>query len=296
MLDPVLLAVEPELNATRWHAHQGAPLTLNRQYAVAYKSVFKEMFRDHVDAKGARNVRGLNLNIFVGAPDKNGTMRALHVARQEADRHGLPYETFIRHAFGFRMSRKPVWLPRPNVLIPIIESTKKLEPDEFLMRDRIVEGYHNSLLNLTEEFATQNPGMIGIGKIPSCVGVVGSRSDTSPACSACPFFDRCKDMGDKIATLSVKSGLVAWADQKINKRRKIESDKNRRRRRLKMAAFDPIADAKKMADQLRRKRSKSAARSKKYRAAKTVPKLSSTDGHINLTPAEMDELLKDLDL
>ena len=64
----------------------------------------------------------------------------------------------------------------------------------------------------------------------------------------------------------------------------------------KLKAFDPVADAKKMAEQLQRKRAKSAERSKKYRASKTVQKLTSPGGQPALTAAEIDELLADLDI
>jgi hypothetical protein len=101
------------------------PTLATSYYAHCYKSVYRTIWRRHMDHRSAGYVAGIKADdIFElpeGANEKarrslNNTVAACWRGRQVADAMGIPYETYIELAMTKAMSWSRKYLPRPSQL------------------------------------------------------------------------------------------------------------------------------------------------------------------------------------
>lgn len=224
-LDAKLLKNEPEVSAIRWPEYTGDPISLNFKFAQAYGDVFRDKFRERVDYRGARGVRGIDLAPFLGSAmikDKSGVVQAVHRVRQIADATGLPYPVFIRFCFNFH-SRSRKYMPRPNQLIPKDEFIPAFERE----LDKFIEERGELLL---KSYRARNPDIAAVS-LPSCLGVVGARDESTLICSACPYLARCAEFGDEIAALVSKAKTESGKPITLVERKRAQATERKRKSR-----------------------------------------------------------------
>jgi hypothetical protein len=104
------LSRERELQETKWFAYRFmSPYQATSQFALAYDKHYKQSFKRHFDC-GAKPTP-VNWAEF-GTPCRS--MTHLWIARQNADRLGMPYDDYLEFFDDFNMRRTRKQLPRPN--------------------------------------------------------------------------------------------------------------------------------------------------------------------------------------
>lgn len=212
-LDPFLLESEPERISTKWEPYRHLkPSQCNREFVKAYQEAFKDHVRAHVDLHLARNVTGVSLEKFTGhglrsdKKDKNGEVRAVHVARLEADDTGLPYYAYIRFCMEFASNRSVRNIPRPNQLaVKPKDATAEKDPKKRDQQARTWEAFGHALRKEIDEtlprrragYKSNNPDFEP-SPIPGCLGIPAARYGanlkeprTSEVCARCPYAEKC---------------------------------------------------------------------------------------------------------
>lgn len=104
------LSLEQDLQETKWFAYRFmSPLQATRKFALAYQKYYESAFAAHFDRNA--KPRAVNWTEFC-KPCRS--MTQLWVGRQNADRLGVPYESYLEFFDGFNMDRTRKHLPRPN--------------------------------------------------------------------------------------------------------------------------------------------------------------------------------------
>lgn len=100
----------------KWPAYRFvSPWSLNQMFRDAYNTLCRANLPRSLSG-AAVNVGGISpkLNLRTG----NSQLTQLHLARQFADKLGMPYDAYIRFCFDFAGRRKRDFIPRPNQLAP----------------------------------------------------------------------------------------------------------------------------------------------------------------------------------
>ena len=104
------LSLEQELQETKWFAYRFmSPLQATRKFALAYQKFYDRAFAAHFNRNA--KPRAVNWAEF-GKPCRS--MTQLWIGRQNADRLGVPYESYLEFFEDFNTRRPRKHLPRPN--------------------------------------------------------------------------------------------------------------------------------------------------------------------------------------
>lgn len=116
LISPSVLSNERELINTKWYAYRFmSPLEATLEFGKAYQSALKHYIQVNIDFGLSETVNGIDLSI----PTKpNRVFTQLWLARQEADRRGIPYDAYLEFCFDFAGARQRKMAPMPNQLGP----------------------------------------------------------------------------------------------------------------------------------------------------------------------------------
>lgn len=105
---------ELELMNTKWFDYRFVnPLDATLLFAKAYIEEYKRIFARDIDVNKAKNVKGINIHKFLSNPQER---TQTWLARQRADKVGMPYEIYIALSMKFAFKRQRSTIPRPNQL------------------------------------------------------------------------------------------------------------------------------------------------------------------------------------
>lgn len=111
-----VLKAERHLAAVKWFEYRFmSPNEANRLFTKTYQKTYSRKFGEQVDVEQARQVSGVHV---LTMKDDARERSQLVMARQRADRLGVPYPLYIDAAFDFAFRRgdKRRRFPRPNQL------------------------------------------------------------------------------------------------------------------------------------------------------------------------------------
>lgn len=116
IISPSVLCNERELTNTKWYSYRFmSPLEATLEFGKAYQSAVKRYVQINIDVDLSKTITGASLSV-PKKPDRVFTQ--LWLARQEADRRGIPYEDYLEFCFDFASARKRKMAPMPNQLRP----------------------------------------------------------------------------------------------------------------------------------------------------------------------------------
>ncbi|OIQ35234.1 MAG: hypothetical protein BM559_01590 [Roseobacter sp. MedPE-SWchi] len=115
-------ASEAELMPRKWPEYRFlTPWDSNRLFHEAFIKAYREYVRTNIDAATADDIKiGFKLNFY----KRNAHLTQLNIARQKADKVGLPYAAYLEFIFKFTAARRYKHPPQPNQLWP---NEKKLD-------------------------------------------------------------------------------------------------------------------------------------------------------------------------
>lgn len=116
VISPSVLCNERELTNAKWYSYRFmSPLEATHEFGKAYQSALKRYVQANIDIDMAETVNGASISTPT-KPDR--TYSQLWLARQEADRRGIPYEDYLEFCFDFAAARQRKMAPMPNQLGP----------------------------------------------------------------------------------------------------------------------------------------------------------------------------------
>jgi hypothetical protein len=114
VISPRVLSNERELATSKWYAYRFmSPLEATQEFGRCYQVALKRYIQENVDIDMVHRVSGISLAI----PEKpDRAYSQLWLARQDADRRGIPYEDYLEFCFDFAAARQRKIAPRPGQL------------------------------------------------------------------------------------------------------------------------------------------------------------------------------------
>ncbi|MEQ3728125.1 MAG: hypothetical protein ABNH38_12015 [Tateyamaria sp.] len=113
----VYLRDEAALIGLKWPAYRfHSPMQLNLMFRDAYNDTCHSRRPYNSGEEGWVPIGGISPTLNFSKV--SGQLTQLHVARQQADLLGMPYEDYIRFCFDFAERRVRKFIPRPNQLAP----------------------------------------------------------------------------------------------------------------------------------------------------------------------------------
>ncbi|MDO8290603.1 MAG: hypothetical protein Q7T44_15420 [Parvibaculum sp.] len=122
VISPSVLSNERELTNMKWYSYRFiSPLEATLEFGKAYRATLKRYVHINIDIDMAETVNGASIST-PSKPDR--VYSQLWLARQEADRRGIPYEDYLDFCFDFAAARKRKMAPMPCQLGPNKKTSK----------------------------------------------------------------------------------------------------------------------------------------------------------------------------